>query len=1702
MSVQDTVQTQTIAKPTVTSKASGLLQRVCACGQHTAGSSECEECKKKREGISQRAAVKTFPMNQMPPTVHEGLPSTNQPIGLAASSRPGSRYGPEFSKISLYPATPRTASATLKINKPHDLYEQEAERVANQVLSIPDQTTQGISYERKKKDEDRALPQISKTSPRIQRWLLETYDEYEIQQELERLGILPTIAAEIAAAVHALHGSGQPLPESLRMFFEARFGVDLSRVRLHTGNAAAELVKMVNAKAFTLGQDILFGAGAFSPDTSEGTMLLAHELTHTIQQDGKSTQPLIKNQPSGLEKADTRSVPATENLTNVSQASSLPPAANTQPKEVSDAAEKTSNDAEEQLPDKDAVTAQSSTQETEGEVPGESTSAKAPASPKEDLEYQAVVEQLDKKGKRQKMPPIIRKSQVDVVDDSQIKEVAKETSGSKKIQTKSAAELPPTNLDEQTKKRAHLDQLAEKAQVNLTVVEFMNQFDAATAREYEKLQGKDIAFKNLDYRDAEESASKNVVEQTQTHSNPLRSEAARDPLKDPTKVATEVPEIKADSPGGAPTIKDAKTAAPKPKTDAEISLDDKSRSLDDALANHNVNGQTVNIDEGSLPLPISGEKSFDEAGEAKRKAQDEIEKAGPTYRAEERKILSAAQVSTQSLVNSGLRGFNNSRSKSFGGVFNTQKSHESTIEKEKNRVFGIFKGFYDVAKGGVERELKQLDTIGEIFETIITQTEAKFREDVRVELEYVYPPGFFDYSDFATDHKTEVQKKYEVLIKERNEKLGLDEKKKKLAEERQKLLLREKNVSSQDMNKVVDLLGEEIAFKGKEYFSEGSETIVRAFGPNSDRALYEKAVDQTKAEYVEWYFDFKKRWFVGEVKERVKTEVATIVVDALNKAKGHIRKGKKDTEEAFELLKPEVQKEVQAAYEGAISNYEGLEESVDERKNEIINDMARAYNKSVGQLRATFDKIKEDVLTSWWEKAWNKLKAVVNAIIDFAKQIGALLGRLAHLVGDIISSPRRFFSNLVSGIGQGFSTFIDRIGEFLTTAFFDWLRGTSGLPIQLPKEWSPSGIFSLFTQLLGLSTETIWQRMEVVYNKTIANAFRRGEVLLERGLEIFAIIKNEGLGGLWEHIKESLGSILDETLERIKETVLFAAIKKVILEIGKMLVPGGGFIAIAEKVIRLLQFIVEARDRIADLIEKFVDAVEMAVKGNVTGIVKHITDALTQFITIALDFLVTVFGLGNLKEKVQRIIGSITKLILRGIDWVLNKLKPLVFRVFGRTGKEPSREERQDRKQLDLEETKEHVQPEKQEKAQPDIIVAKQTVRRALDSHLPQGARQVAEVEKVLAGIETKVKPALTDLRAEEFMPGELKAEGATGFLVKAKLQTGKDSIIDKVRFSQKGTVLSHEERWQLGVKGVKRAVVHLEKRGISEETIKSQFSRWQTEFGFTKLTLNTEQSPWVITGAMSEDEVVTTITAPVGTADIENAETIVTPKPDGVRSMQVRADPLTRRAWEKGSSKTTASVVGWDKATVLNVPPNRTKWVKAHLLHHKLGGPNEWWNLVPARALANSPGMSNVEGHVIGLLKDKTKKFQSFWYETNVTYHEDPHNDFADKISISYAAKFTNLATGKTDEKSDNKTVKSDSPGDEDGFPLDLNLLGRDTLMEIFQLDWATADAIYKARQLIPFKNWKDFVDRSPLDEEDLKDFKKFKDNNLLKFG
>lgn len=105
----------------------------------------------------------------------------------------------------------------------------------------------------------------------------------------------------------ALESTGQPLANNARAFMESQFNRDFSRVRVHTDARAAEASRAIGAQAFTVGQNIVFADGEYMPGTDHGNALLAHELTHTLQQNTIAVTegaPLNVSDPSGLEELE------------------------------------------------------------------------------------------------------------------------------------------------------------------------------------------------------------------------------------------------------------------------------------------------------------------------------------------------------------------------------------------------------------------------------------------------------------------------------------------------------------------------------------------------------------------------------------------------------------------------------------------------------------------------------------------------------------------------------------------------------------------------------------------------------------------------------------------------------------------------------------------------------------------------------------------------------------------------------------------------------------------------------------------------------------------------------------------------------------------------------------------------------------------------------------------------------------------------------------------------------------------------------------------------------------------------------------------------------------------------------------------------------------------------------------------------------
>jgi hypothetical protein len=180
--------------------------------------------------------------------------------------------------------------AKLRIGAPVDVYEQEADRVADAVMRMPEPqaVSSGTPYIQRacpkcEDDELRRQPiKEEDEEERLQRKPVEEYEE-ELQAKATS-GSIFEVNPDIESHIQSLKGGGKSLSKNERAFFEPRFGYDFGQVRVHTGAEAAESAQVLNARAYTLGQEVVFAAGQYAPGTGEGQKLMAHELTHVVQQ--------------------------------------------------------------------------------------------------------------------------------------------------------------------------------------------------------------------------------------------------------------------------------------------------------------------------------------------------------------------------------------------------------------------------------------------------------------------------------------------------------------------------------------------------------------------------------------------------------------------------------------------------------------------------------------------------------------------------------------------------------------------------------------------------------------------------------------------------------------------------------------------------------------------------------------------------------------------------------------------------------------------------------------------------------------------------------------------------------------------------------------------------------------------------------------------------------------------------------------------------------------------------------------------------------------------------------------------------------------------------------------------------------------------------------------------------------------------------
>lgn len=177
---------------------------------------------------------------------------------------------------------PSKVQPKLIIGSVNNTFEREADSMAEKVINTPRNSAESNSF-------------FKPASPSLQTKCSKCEDEENLQMKSEIGG---TGGTEAPSTVHdVINSSGHSLDPGTRNFFEPRFGQDFSQVKIHTDSKAAQSAQNINALAYTSGNNIVFNQNQFSPESDSGKKLLAHELTHVVQQNNAISRQIVQRYP-------------------------------------------------------------------------------------------------------------------------------------------------------------------------------------------------------------------------------------------------------------------------------------------------------------------------------------------------------------------------------------------------------------------------------------------------------------------------------------------------------------------------------------------------------------------------------------------------------------------------------------------------------------------------------------------------------------------------------------------------------------------------------------------------------------------------------------------------------------------------------------------------------------------------------------------------------------------------------------------------------------------------------------------------------------------------------------------------------------------------------------------------------------------------------------------------------------------------------------------------------------------------------------------------------------------------------------------------------------------------------------------------------------------------------------------------------------
>ena len=269
-----------------------------------------------------------------------------------------------------------------------------------------------------------------------------------------------------------------------------------------------------------------------------------------------------------------------------------------------------------------------------------------------------------------------------------------------------------------------------------------------------------------------------------------------------------------------------------------------------------------------------------------------------------------------------------------------------------------------------------------------------------------------------------------------------------------------------------------------------------------------------------------------------------------------------------------------------------------------------------------------------------------------------ILSQTVQAITDIQADPVGFLMRMVEALKAGFQGFLDNSLDYLMQGLVAWLfRGLAQLGITIPTEISFGSILGLVLEVLGLTTDFMWRKLEEHTSKDQVEAIRKGMATLGGAWAFLQDVSDRGIVAIWEYVVDRLSTLWSTILSMAAEWALKTIIVNGTIKLLTFLDPTfimsvvNGCIAFFEAVRSAIEYITD----ILQIVDMYVSTFASIAKGDIGPGAQMIEQGLAAAVPVALGFLAAQLGLGNIPDKIAEIIGSIREVVEAAIDWLIEQ---------------------------------------------------------------------------------------------------------------------------------------------------------------------------------------------------------------------------------------------------------------------------------------------------------------------------------------------------------------------------------------------------------------------------------------------------------------